>query len=764
VLANGVDGFSAKIQEKEATLAPCSKAPHRLLMFGTDHQMPDSRTSEAIKQFQTHPMDDIHLIHSNLPAYIQAAREWLHANNLDGQIPVMHGELRTSPYINLLPGVLSTRMWIKQYNANCENLLEKWTEPASVIADWIQPEGRNAEFSLGYLRYAWRLLIQNHPHDSICGCSIDAVHEEMRTRFIKVEQVGWNVTHHNLEVIAQQVDTRLRDVDCFASLVVFNPLQYERTDVVSTGIHLPPAIQAIEVIDLDGSVIPCSILKQESLTIAHYEVDRQGLADLTSMLQGNNGGYGIQAIGVRKEGNTAFIEVEMLQEKPSKPQVVAEGVSLMQALLSDKTISHFSIHAHTANQAEIQFVAPQVPGFGYKTFGLKATATSNIERNTSLFIENEALKVQVNPQDGTLMLTDLTTETTYPNLHFFTDGGDVGDEYNYAPPENDPLITSHSSFQHVTKIRHPDHDELQLHWLMHIPAGASQDRKSRSTTLLPMEIISRVSLYSGISRLDFETTITQHANDHRVRVHFPVPFTASTAFYDGHFEIVERPVLPPTMEADWSEQRRPEVPQRAFTDLTDGKKGLMLAVRGLPEVAAQYQEDQNLEVGLTLLRCVGWISRDDFSTRRGHAGPMLATPGAQMHGTHVFAYSLIPHSGKWEKAMAEGYGFSSPMIGVTSQQQEGMLSSTSSFIHIEPDAFRITAIKPSEDGDGWILRGANLTDELLKCRVQFHLPVKEVRFASLAEETLEELPVSSESSISFDAPPHKVITLKIRNH
>jgi alpha-mannosidase len=101
---------------------------------------------------------------------------------------------------------------------------------------------------------------------------------------------------------------------------------------------------------------------------------------------------------------------------------------------------------------------------------------------------------------------------------------------------------------------------------------------------------------------------------------------------------------------------------------------------------------------------------------------------------------------------------------VTSQQQEGMLSSTSSFIHIEPDAFRITAIKPSEDGDGWILRGANLTDELLKCRVQFHLPVKEVRFASLAEETLEELPVSSESSISFDAPPHKVITLKIRNH
>ena len=35
----------------------------------------------------------------------------------------------------------------------------------------------------GYLDVAWRWLIQNHPHDSICGCSIDAVHEDMFYRF-----------------------------------------------------------------------------------------------------------------------------------------------------------------------------------------------------------------------------------------------------------------------------------------------------------------------------------------------------------------------------------------------------------------------------------------------------------------------------------------------------------------------------------------------------------------------------------------------------
>jgi alpha-mannosidase len=247
-------------------------------------------------------------------------------------------------------------------------------------------------------------------------------------------------------------------------------------------------------------------------------------------------------------------------------------------------------------------------------------------------------------------------------------------------------------------------------------------------------------------------------------VHFPVPFTASSTFYDGHFEIIERPVLPPLMEADWIEQRRPEVPQRAFTDLTDGGKGLMLAVRGLPEVAVQHQENGNLEGALTLLRCVGWISRDDFSTRKGHAGPMLATPGAQMHGSHVFAYSLIPHTGKWDQTIAEGYGFNTPMIGVFSQQHEGSIRSTSSFIRVEPDAFHITAIKSAEDGKDWILRGVNLTDGLLNCKVHFLIPVKNVRFTTLAEELQEEAPAFSEDSITFDAPPHKVISLRISNH
>ena len=40
------------------------------------------------------------------------------------------------------------------------------------------------------MTYSWKKLMQNHPHDSICGCSVDEVNEEMKTRFAKSRQVA----------------------------------------------------------------------------------------------------------------------------------------------------------------------------------------------------------------------------------------------------------------------------------------------------------------------------------------------------------------------------------------------------------------------------------------------------------------------------------------------------------------------------------------------------------------------------------------------
>ncbi len=759
VLADGLEGFSGKIEEKEAALAPHTQAPHRLLLFGTDHQMPDTRTTQAVRQFREQPRREIDLVHSTLPAYAEAALGWLEENKVN--IPVIRGELRTSPTTNLLPGVLSARMWIKQRNHLSETLLERYAEPLSVWAWLTQPKAQPEKPCKGYLDYAWRLLIQNHPHDSICGCSIDPVHEEMRTRFDKVDQVGKLVAGYTLDLIASQVDTLQEDNGCVPSILVYNPLQYTRTDVVQTGVSLPPAVHALEAVFPDGSCSPCTVLSSESHTVARYEVDREGLFELAPLLQGGNGGYGIKALGAYKEGTTGYIDVIMEQEKPSDPLAVEQGLVLLQGLLEDERISRFSIHAHTPVQAQVQFIAKDVPGFGYVAAGLRSADDKPVVSEQTLFIGNEWLSLEVDPVDGCLTLADRNNGSSFAGLHFFSDGGDVGDEYNYSPPQQDTFLTSHASFIHGEKVCFPDHEELQLHWVMEIPARISSDRQVRSLETLPMEISSRVSVYPGIKRADFKTTIAQYSDDHRVRVHFPAPFRAESALHDGHFELVERPILPPLMEDDWIEQRRPEVPQRAFSDLSDGKTGLLLAACGLPEIAVQHRADGTIEAALTLLRCVGWLSRDDFSSRRGHAGPMLATPGAQMHGTNTFQYSLIPHGSQRGQAMKDGYGFSTPLMGQATSLHEGRLPSAGSFMRIQPDAFQVTAVKPAQDGAGWIVRGFNMGSETLQCTLQFQVPINTVYFANLAEEILEPVELEKNGRISFTVPAHKIITLKV---
>ena len=82
------------------------------------------------------------------------------------------------------------------------NLSRTWQE---MIAGTNSPRSSTAKS--GILQQTWRLLMENHPHDSICGCSIDQVHQEMNVRFDQVEQVGEEITRQALESLAGSVAT-----------------------------------------------------------------------------------------------------------------------------------------------------------------------------------------------------------------------------------------------------------------------------------------------------------------------------------------------------------------------------------------------------------------------------------------------------------------------------------------------------------------------------------------------------------------------------
>lgn len=273
----------------------------------------------------------------------------------------------------------------------------------------------------------------------------------------------------------------------------------------------------------------------------------------------------------------------------------------------------------------------------------------------------------------------------------------------------------------------------------------------------------------GLPRVEFHTRVSNPARDHRLRVHFPVPYRPKAINCDGHFAVLQRPVEIPEAQPDWIEQPRPEVPQLAFADLSETGQGLMLANRGLPEIAALSTETglpggAGSELALTLLRCVGWLSRDDFATRRGHAGPMLATPGAQQIGEHHFDYAIIPHAGDWQAAASLAYGFVDPLRAwpapQPAQEEPNSLPPSGSFLQIEPAAFVLTAVKLAEDGDGWIARGCNFSDEPLQARFKPALPYGAAWRANLAERRLEEIQPGPDGWLAVQADPWQIVTLR----
>src|SRR5262249_1230135 len=207
----------------------------------------------------------------------------------EGPLPHHNGELRSSYSAHLLPGVLSTRMWLKQQNAAGEALLTRWAEPA---ASWAWALGA-AYYPTGLLTIAWKHLLHNHPHDSICGCGIDQVHAEMLPRFAQSAQIAEEVADRALTALAEQVETRADAPAARAvPIVVFNPAGGPRTDVVRCEAVL--RFGKAELVDGNGQVLPHQVLSSHDGVLLNERADKALVAATLGMAtDGHALGYAI---------------------------------------------------------------------------------------------------------------------------------------------------------------------------------------------------------------------------------------------------------------------------------------------------------------------------------------------------------------------------------------------------------------------------------------------------------------------------------------
>jgi alpha-mannosidase len=316
---------------------------------------------------------------------------------------------------------------------------------------------------------------------------------------------------------------------------------------------------------------------------------------------------------------------------------------------------------------------------------------------SSRTLENAFVEVAV-ARDGTLTVADRTTGRAWSGLHRFEDAGDRGDEYTFCPVDGETPWTS-SGCEATTRVVEPGplRAELEVRLTLPLPAGVSDDRRRRVGSAT-CTAVTRVRLEAGADRVELQTRLVNRASDHRLRVHFPDP-TGDPARVraQGAFAVVERPARP-----EWDE-RWDEPP--ALTGHTGGvvcAGALCVLSRGLPEYEAIPLQDGGVDLALTLLRAVGWLSRDDLSTRPVAAGPAVPVPDAQGLGEHVCEYALSVRGASEDAELvriADDYRFELA-DGPGRIELDGVLDA-------EGERFACSALKGAEDGDGIVLRVHN---------------------------------------------------------
>ena len=262
--------LAATLDDLRRRLEPRATTPYLLIMNGADHSAPQPNLPRVVAAANSF-LEDAEMTQGALPLILGNVREFMRGR--EGEWPRYRGEFRSSRRSHILPGTISARMWIKQRNQRCEDRLTRWAEPFSVWSnllrarlggDWAAPAvppgprtgcPSDLAATAGLLKQAWKYLLENHDHDAICGCSVDAVHRETAARFDACEQIGDDLTRHALDSIAAQTRS-----DGGQSVVVFNPSEESRTDFASLRRRRRDGRAPYAVVDNEGNETPCQVI------------------------------------------------------------------------------------------------------------------------------------------------------------------------------------------------------------------------------------------------------------------------------------------------------------------------------------------------------------------------------------------------------------------------------------------------------------------------------------------------------------------------
>lgn len=675
-------------------LAPRSATSVVLLPNGADHHARQEHQQQAVRALKgaaKQSGDNVRA--SSLSGF---ARHVLEASSA-WSLPEIGGELRDSyGYTWTLQGTFGSRAAQKRANATAERALLRDAEPWAALA-----HQRGAISRLPLLVAAWRTLLQAHPHDTLCGCSIDAVARAMDFRIedAMVQTIG------------------IRD-DALADLI-----GYDVAAIRAGGARWKPFVLirnraarprgGVAVVEIKEFLADVPVGPGSASAPTHRAAPSGRIAVA--------GTPALQVLGRR----VGYDQLESPQHYPDKDLVSATRAAI--------------------------WVEP-IAGYGAVPVALGGAATHgdvpNPVRATAHVLDNGLVRVVVS-DDGRLAVSSPSDGRQIDDLFAIEDRVDKGDLYTPSIRE----VAAEAEFVAAKLTRAgPLLGELKLSWRCDRLTGTRRPRPNR------MHV--RIGLQAGSALVRLSVHGLNLAHDHRLRLGVRSDIVGGRVWADAGFGAVCRtPVIIPNDEAR-DEKPPPTAPLHRYVSLFDEEKGVTVFSDGL----AEYEATELGEVFVTLLRAVGALSRHDLPERPGNAGWPAPTPRAQSIGPFRARFALLMHGPRnpetidaIERAADDAL---LPLEG-QSYRSAGTMPAGFEGVELQGRGLALSAIKQSENGEWLVLRCVNLLDAPVDGAWRVGSPLREVRRARLDETPIEAVSVR-DRMIAFEAPPRGIVTFLVR--
>jgi mannosylglycerate hydrolase len=630
-------------------------------------------------------------------------------------LKAVQGELRdSSGWTWSLQGTFATRAHQKRMNAQVERLLVREAEPWAALA-WFTSGWRGST-----LRSAWTTLLGAHPHDTLCGCSVDEVAQAADQRWAEARQHGGAVRDAAIERLLGHDAASQRDLEAEwrPTVVLRNPAARARGGAVMLRLLDHAAADPVG----PGSAARSGARIAPPAAAPEWSGD-----DLLQLLHRSR----------------AFDRVESPQHYPRNAVV---RVSEVMAWIDP--IGGYALQS--VPLASLGSVVQPVPG-ALRVRGTDAELTGPHWRLRS----TEHGATAVHAASGARLESLGWLEST-------TDAGDT-----YTPSLRGETIRALWSAPRL-QTRGPLRASWELTTALARPRFSTAPAVEPTGRALPprepvtIPAVATVSIDAGADRIDIHLRGENVAGDHRLRWVLPLPAGTHVLQHtaDAGFGAVVR-----THDArdprEWSaEQRLPTAPLHRWLWFTGDTHGFGVISDGL----AEYEVQPDGHLAITLLRAVGELSRRDLPERPGHAGWPLATPLAQSLGPFEARFALIVLSQDADVALQQlEHTADDVLLPVHGDTWRGVAVPHTPFkgITLEGDGLTCSAIRHSDDGEWLVLRCVNQRATPLRGRWNLPRAATEAHLARLDETPLESL-ACADSSVHFEAAPHAIVTLLVR--